>query len=89
MTLCQHLVHGLKIWFFGNLHLHYDSYIYFTSILRLPAFSLATNMTYNNAAMKRQQGWASKFWPGLSLNVIKKTTWVKEFGAWWVAMLIS
>ena len=40
---------------FSNLHLNNDSYMHFTSILRLPAFSLVTNMTYNRAATKRQQ----------------------------------
>ena len=55
MTLCLHLAQSLKIQIFSKLHLQYDLYMYFNSILRLPAFSPVTNMTYNKAAMERQQ----------------------------------
>ena len=60
MALCQHLAQSLKIWVFGNLHLHYDSYMYFTSMLRLPVFSAVTNMAYNRVASKNATGLSPK-----------------------------
>ena len=50
MTMCRQLAKSLKISVFGNLHPNKNSYMYFTSVLILPAFIPVTNMTYDKAS---------------------------------------
>ena len=49
-----------NMFFFDNLHLHYDSHMYFTSIFKMPLVWPQINMTYNRAASEKATGLSPK-----------------------------